>query len=114
MLWAVFRSWASQFKKEGCLVGNAPVTSRCMPFLASRFIFSAVFKSDNWLFERTLSIGYFALVDYSKVTVKLGFFTDDYQWADVNDIPELLFDQNEVVEKALVTLRLQTKSLISA
>ncbi len=63
--------------------------------------------ADSWLFERTLSIGYFALVDYSKVNVKTDFFTDDYQWWDVLEIPPLLFDHNEVVEKALVTLRLQ-------
>ena len=61
----------------------------------------------SWLFERTLSIGYFALVDYSKVTVTSDFFTNDHQWCDVNEMPALLFDQNEVVEKALVTLRHQ-------
>jgi 8-oxo-dGTP diphosphatase len=61
----------------------------------------------NWLLERTLSIGYFALVDYSKVTVQTDFFTEDYYWWDVREIPPLLFDQNEVVEKALLTLRLQ-------
>ena len=62
---------------------------------------------DNWLLERTLSISYFALVDYSKVTVQTDFFTEDYHWWDVREIPPLLFDQNEVVEKALLTLRLQ-------
>jgi len=62
---------------------------------------------DNWLLERTLSIGYFALVDYSKVSVTTDFFTEDYYWFDVSDIPPLLFDQNETVEKALLTLRLQ-------
>lgn len=64
-------------------------------------------KEDNWLFERTLSIGYFALVDYSKVSVTTDFFTEDYQWRDVRLIPPLLFDHNEAVEKALTTLRLQ-------
>eukprot|EP01098_Paradermamoeba_levis_P016907 TRINITY_DN9401_c0_g1_i1.p1 TRINITY_DN9401_c0_g1~~TRINITY_DN9401_c0_g1_i1.p1 ORF type:complete len:259 (+),score=-28.79 TRINITY_DN9401_c0_g1_i1:68-844(+) len=62
---------------------------------------------DNWLFERTLSVGYFALVDYSKVSVRTDFFTQDYQWWDVKQVPPLLFDQNEVVDKALATLRLQ-------
>ncbi len=61
----------------------------------------------NWLFERTLSIGYFALVDYSKVSVRTDFFTNEYQWWDVDAIPSLLFDHNETVEKALATLRLQ-------
>ncbi|GAB2539633.1 NUDIX hydrolase [Spirosoma aerophilum] len=64
-------------------------------------------EADNWLFERTLSIGYFALVDYSKVTVTSDFFSNEHQWCDVNAIPELLFDQNEVVDKALTTLRQQ-------
>ncbi|ADB36421.1 NUDIX hydrolase [Spirosoma linguale] len=62
---------------------------------------------DSWLFERTLSIGYFALVDYSKVTVTTDFFTNAHQWCDVNEVPALLFDQNEVVDKALITLRHQ-------
>jgi ADP-ribose pyrophosphatase YjhB (NUDIX family) len=69
--------------------------------------YGLVVEDNNWLFERTLSIGYFALVDYSKVTVRTDFFTQDYQWWDVNNIPPLLFDQNEVVDKALATLRLQ-------
>ena len=69
--------------------------------------FNLEVDEDNWLLERTLSIGYFALVDYSKVTVQTDFFTEDYQWWDVREIPLLLFDQNEVVEKALLTLRLQ-------
>lgn len=64
-------------------------------------------EADNWLFERTLSIGYFALVDYSKVTVQTDFFTEDYQWCDVTQVPPLLFDHNDVVEKAWQTLRLQ-------
>lgn len=61
----------------------------------------------NWLFKRTLSIGYFALVDYERVHVTTDFFTDAYDWCDVGNIPALLFDHNEVVDKALATLRLQ-------
>lgn len=64
-------------------------------------------EDGSWLFERTLSISYWALVDYSQVTVTTDFFTDDYQWCDVGAVPPLLFDQNEVVELALTTLRHQ-------
>ena len=64
-------------------------------------------EHDSWLFERTLSISYFALVDYSKVEVTTDFFTEDYQWCDAGTTPPLLFDQNEVVDKALATLRRQ-------
>lgn len=61
----------------------------------------------SWLFERTLSISYFSLVDHSKVKVTTDFFTYDYNWFGIDEIPELLFEQNEVVDKALTTLRLQ-------
>lgn len=70
-------------------------------------IYGVDVHSYQWLFERTLSISYFALVDYLEVSVTTDFFTDAFQWADVNEIPTLLFDQNEVVEKALATLRLR-------
>lgn len=65
------------------------------------------FLEGSWLFERTLSVSYFSLVDYSKVKVTTDFFTFDYNWFAVNEIPELLFGQNEVVDKALATLRQQ-------
>lgn len=64
-------------------------------------------QESSWLFERTLSISYFSLVDYSKVSVRTDFFTYAYQWWNVGEVPPMLFDQNEVVEKALATLRLQ-------
>lgn len=69
--------------------------------------YGVVVDEGNWLLERTLSIGYFALVDYNKVSVKTDFVTGEYQWSDVNEMPTLLFDHNDMVEKALVTLRLQ-------
>lgn len=64
-------------------------------------------QTESWLFERTLSIGYFALVDFEKVSVTTDFFTDDFTWWDTSAIPALLFDQNEVVERALSSLRMQ-------
>ncbi|WP_347156708.1 NUDIX hydrolase [Pontibacter chitinilyticus] len=64
-------------------------------------------EEGTWLLERTLSIGYFALVDYSKVTVTTDFFTDAYHWSDISELPPLLFDHDDVVEKALSILRLQ-------
>lgn len=64
-------------------------------------------NNSNWLSERTLSISYFSLVDYRKVKVKTDFFTYDFDWFGINEIPLLLFGHNEIVEKALATLRLQ-------
>jgi 8-oxo-dGTP diphosphatase len=62
---------------------------------------------NSWLFERTLAISYFSLVDISEANVKIDFFTSDFGWFSVNEIPKLLFGHNEIVDKALATLRQQ-------
>ncbi|MDO1451720.1 NUDIX domain-containing protein [Rhodocytophaga aerolata] len=100
-------SLSNLFLQQFHMFGDSPYRVKERIPQVFREKFGLEVEEDNWLFERTLSIGYFALVDYSKVSVTLDFFTDDYQWWDVDDIPELLFDQKEVVEKALLTLRLQ-------
>jgi 8-oxo-dGTP diphosphatase len=62
----------------------------------------------TWLAERTLSIGYYALMDCSKATVKLDLFVEDYKWVDINEIPDiLLLDHKELINYALMTLRNQ-------
>ena len=62
---------------------------------------------NHWLAERTLSIGYYALVDYSLVVVSPEFLVDEYCWRDIGDIPALEYDHNEIIDKALLTLRAQ-------
>lgn len=54
---------------------------------------------------RTVSVGYYALVDIEKVVAKPDFYTDECSWWDVSDVPKLLFDHNEMIEVALQTLR---------
>ena len=95
------------FLQQFHLFGDSPYRLRERSTHEFREKYGLDAEDDNWLFERTLSIGYFALVDYEQVSVRLDFFTQEYRWWDVDEIPRLLFDQNEVVEKALATLRLQ-------
>jgi 8-oxo-dGTP diphosphatase len=52
--------------------------------------------------ESIISIGYYALVDFEKVTPNS---TDSYQWCELSKIPDLLFDHNDMIEMALVALR---------
>ncbi|CCH00866.1 NUDIX hydrolase [Fibrella aestuarina BUZ 2] len=60
----------------------------------------------NWS-ERTISIGYYALVEYSKVVPTPDFLTEECCWWNVDDIPPLLFDHNHIVAVALSSLRRQ-------
>lgn len=57
--------------------------------------------------ERTISIGYFALVEYSHVKPTADFLTEACEWIGLNDIPDLLFDHNEIIQVALDSLRRQ-------
>jgi 8-oxo-dGTP diphosphatase len=62
----------------------------------------------NWLADRTLGIGFYALIDCSKANIKQDLFVEDYKWVDISEIQDdLLLDHNEVINVALETLRNQ-------
>lgn len=69
--------------------------------------FAADYPPDCWFFKRSVSVGYYALVDYEQVSVTPDLFSEECRWWDVSDLPDLLFDHQEMVEKALAALRLQ-------
>lgn len=60
-----------------------------------------------WLVDRVVSIGYYALVDFSEADPTPDAFSDECRWWDVHERPALLFDHDRMVEKALRTLRRQ-------
>ncbi len=55
--------------------------------------------------QRFVSIGYYSLVDFLKVTPKSGLFTERSEWFDIQNLPTLVFDHADMVEKALETMR---------
>ena len=57
--------------------------------------------------DRTISVGYYALVDYTKVMPTADFMSDECRWWDISDLPSLLFDHQQIIDVALKTLRLQ-------
>lgn len=61
---------------------------------------------DHFLLKRFISIGYFALVDFTKTIPTPDFLSDSCEWYDIDKVPELIFDHNEMVKKALNHLRL--------
>jgi ADP-ribose pyrophosphatase YjhB (NUDIX family) len=63
-------------------------------------------KDDHWLFRRFVTVGYYALVEYSFVDPKPDSFSEFCTWRDVDDLPELMMDHSQIVKKALETLRL--------
>ena len=59
------------------------------------------------LVGRDVSVGYYALVEFANVNPVPDFFTDECRWWDIDRIPPLLFDHNDMITLALKTLRRQ-------
>ena len=62
-------------------------------------------SSIEWLTNRFVSIGYYALVDINKVSPRKGMFDESVGWYNVKDIPKMIMDHNDMVMYALETLR---------
>lgn len=69
--------------------------------------FYEIYGEDNWLAKRTIAIGFYALVDFSKVKISPDLFFEEFQWYDFNEIPNLLYDHNDMIDKATKVLRQQ-------
>ena len=70
--------------------------------------FGIKINDDNWMFDRMVSIGYFALVEYSKVKPKPDALSEKCEWCDISKVPHLFFDHNHILDHALKVLKLET------
>lgn len=63
-------------------------------------------NSIPFLKQRFISIGYYSLVDFEKVSpsVSLPYF-DKSEWYDIDNLPDLIFDHAEMIQTALATMR---------
>ncbi|CCH51249.1 NUDIX hydrolase [Fibrisoma limi BUZ 3] len=61
---------------------------------------------DHWFTRRFVSVGYYALVDFSRVIPSPDVFSESIDWYDVRELPPLVLDHSLIVQKALDTLRL--------
>ncbi|TDB63971.1 NrtR DNA-binding winged helix domain-containing protein [Arundinibacter roseus] len=59
-----------------------------------------------FLSQRFISIGYYALIDFTKAEPIADYLSASSEWRDLSDIPPLIFDHNQMVQKALETLRI--------
>lgn len=62
-------------------------------------------RSSHWLMQRYVSVGYYALVEYSQVKIETNP-NESIAWFDLDNVPVLYSDHNNIIEKALSTLRI--------
>ena len=68
-------------------------------------------NESSWMLDRFISIAYYALINYNEVELRPDAISESCDWYDLDNLPELIFDHKEILEKALATLRsnLETK-----
>jgi 8-oxo-dGTP diphosphatase len=59
----------------------------------------------QWLSNRFVSIGYYALVDINKVTPQKTDLDESIAWYNIKNLPKMIMDHNQIVTYALETLR---------
>ena len=59
-------------------------------------------SANPFLAPSLIAVGFYALVDVERVSPRAA---GSFQWYELTDLPELLFDHNDVIESALLALR---------
>jgi ADP-ribose pyrophosphatase YjhB (NUDIX family) len=62
---------------------------------------------NNWLIDQTISIGFYAITDFSRSIPEPGMMAEKCAWFDIDNLPPLEFDHDEMVKEALHMMRLQ-------
>ncbi len=62
-------------------------------------------KDYEWFIRRTISISYYALVNITQVVPQKQIMDESIEWYDTQSIPPLIMDHNQIIDKALKTLR---------
>jgi hypothetical protein len=65
----------------------------------------------NWLRQRFITTGYFALVDIKKCNPKADIMSELCEWRPIHNLPELVLDHREIITKALNHIRIQINYL---
>lgn len=60
----------------------------------------------DWFVRRFVSIGFYALVDMRKVKPQISSLDEKMEWMPLGDLPPIILDGPEIIQKALEALRL--------
>lgn len=61
---------------------------------------------DHWMFDNFVSIGFFALTEYSLVRPTGASYVEECCWFDINSLPKLIYDHLDIIKEALKALKL--------
>ena len=95
--------YLEQFKVFGKSARNsANFLDKLIEMNPEKLIEKSKNESDyDWFTKRFISIGYYALVDIEKAIPKINPLDSSINWFDVNELPNLIMDHNEIIKKAI-------------
>ena len=88
---------------------NAQVKAKRLEFFKESKMYNA--KVIEWLKNRFITTGYFALVDLDKTKPEPDLLSEKCEWKSLKTMPKLMMDHREIVLKALGHLRIQLNYL---
>lgn len=65
------------------------------------------YDKDHWALQRFVSLGYYALVEFAKVKPHPDEISLACSWHDLDKLPNLLMDHQQIIDKALEEMRLK-------
>ena len=60
----------------------------------------------NWFEQRFIAVCYYALVDEKQMEIRKEPYISEVKWFPVNDLPKLVFDHKQIIEKAIIRLQM--------
>jgi 8-oxo-dGTP diphosphatase len=63
-------------------------------------------ERNNWLMDQTISIGFYSITDFSRSIPQSDMMVEKCAWFDIDNLPSLQFDHDEIVKEALHRMRL--------
>jgi 8-oxo-dGTP diphosphatase len=93
------------FLQQYYTFGESDRMTRNESLLKSSWLYNEA--KGSWLDARTVSIGYYALIEFSKAVPNPDEFSIECSWWDIHKLPLLLFDHEHMINRALQTIRAQ-------
>lgn len=88
-------------------VFSDPHRSRRNPAVSDLIFSGQTYPDASWFDKRFISVGFYALVEFSQVQPQPDELSDICEWVNLDKIGKLILDHNLILNKALETLRLQ-------
>ena len=62
---------------------------------------------NSWILQRFVTIGFYALVEFEKVEPEPDEFSSEIKWWELDNLPDLMFDHEDIIQTAIKDIRLK-------